>query len=202
MTVHVKNTGRCRELLLPGAQVYLEKSENLKRKTPYSLIAVKKNGRLFNIDSQAPNRVAAEALKTGRVPFLGGKFAVIRPEYPYGKSRLDFYLETEDGRQGLMEVKGVTLEKRNVALFPDAPTERGVKHVEELIAATQKGFAACVLFVVQFRKAAYFMPNSLTHPAFQKVLVAAKKAGVELIAMECQVDPDSLAITTQVPIAL
>ncbi|MFV0399687.1 MAG: DNA/RNA nuclease SfsA [Oscillospiraceae bacterium] len=203
---HVKNTGRCRELLLPGAAVWLEKSENPVRKTLWDLVAVEKQipgGKLLiNMDSQAPNCVVGEALANGQ-PIPGLPFPVrsFRREYTYGASRLDFLLET-DGGQVLLEVKGVTLEEDGAALFPDAPTLRGVKHLEELSAAVGKGLGAAVLFVVQMGGMKQFSPNDRTHPAFGDALREAKAAGVIVSAVGCRVEPDGLWLEDAVPVEL
>ena len=174
-TCHVKNTGRCAELLLPGAPVWLQRfGADAKRKTKFDLIAVQKGALLLNIDSQAPNAAAREFLASGG---LGWIPSVLRPEYTWGDSRFDFYLE-HGGRRCLAEVKGVTLEEDGTALFPDAPTLRGIKHLEGLSRAAAQGFACCVLFVVQFSPAAAFAPNRRTHPAFADALRAARDAGV------------------------
>ena len=183
-TVHVKNTGRCKELLIPGAEVWLSGSENPARKTAYDLIAVKKtNGLLVNIDSQAPNAVAREWLDTQ-------SFDVIRPEYPYGQSRLDFMMERADERF-LMEVKGCTLERGGIGYFPDAPTERGAKHLRELAKAV--GFRPVLMFVIQMDGIADVRGNQETDPAFCKALEGAKKAGVKVLFLPCHVEPDGLS---------
>ena len=194
---HVKNTGRCRELLSPGCTVYLEKSGNPDRKTAYSLVAVDKGGRLINMDSQAPNRAAREWLEAGGL----GDFSLIRPETVYGGSRFDFYLESPAER-GFLEVKGVTLEEDGVVLFPDAPTQRGVKHLEELQASVRAGYSAWVLFVVQVEGVRYFTPNRKTHPAFAQALYSARDAGVRLLAWDCRVTPDSMSLRQPVSIRL
>lgn len=176
---HVKNTGRCKELLLPGAAVYLCESRNPARKTRFDLIAVEKNGALFNIDSQAPNQVAGEWLWDGGLGFFP---SLVRPEQKFGASRLDFYYEAPE-RKGVLEVKGVTLEQDEMLYFPDAPTERGVKHLEELIKCKAAGYEAGVLFVIQTAKAKAFSPNWETHPAFGYALQRAHKAGVRVLAV-------------------
>lgn len=191
---HVKNTGRCRELLVPGAAVYLEKGTNPDRKTAYDLIAVEKNGKLINMDAQAPNKVFAE----WAAQFDPAAIAV-HSEYRFGQSRLDFCLETPQGLH-LVEVKGVTLEEDGTALFPDAPTLRGIKHLEGLSRAAAQGFACCVLFVVQFSPAAAFAPNRRTHPAFADALRAARDAGVRVLAYDCAVTPESMVLRAPVPV--
>ena len=190
-TCHVKNTGRCAELLLPGAPVWLQRfGADAKRKTKFDLIAVQKGALLLNIDSQAPNAAAREFLASGG---LGWIPSVLRPEYTWGDSRFDFYLE-HGGRRCLAEVKGVTLEEDGTALFPDAPTLRGIKHLEGLSRAAAQGFACCVLFVVQFSPAAAFAPNRRTHPAFADALRAARDAGVRVLAYDCAVTPESMVL--------
>lgn len=196
--VHVKNTGRCRELLTEGACVYLEKSENPLRSTEYDLIAVQKGSRIINIDSQAPNKVVGEWLQEGNL-FPGLK--LLRPETTYGNSRFDFYAETESEKL-FIEVKGVTLEENGVVRFPDAPSDRAVKHLEELLAAHKEGYRTCVIFVVQMQEARYFLPNRETHPEFAETLKKAARGGVELYAYDCTVTPDSLRIHRQVPVYL
>ena len=197
-TVHVKNTGRCRELLIPGATVYLERGTNPNRKTGYDLIAVEKNGLLVNMDAQAPNQVFAEwAAQGGFVPDV----LVLRREYTYGESRLDFCLETARGLH-LVEVKGVTLEENGAARFPDAPTERGIKHIRELQRAAEAGLDATLFFVVQMEGMHSVSPNDATHPAFGAALREAAAHGVNVCAWDCIVTPDSLAIRRQIPVIL
>lgn len=187
---HVKNTGRCRELLLPGTKVIVEKSDNSERKTEYDLIAVYKGENLINIDSQAPNKVFGEWVAEGNYfPNL----TFIKPECSYKNSRFDFYLEA-DGRKIFTEVKGVTLESEGVVLFPDAPTERGVKHINELMEAVDEGYDAYVFFVIQMKKCRYFTPNRSTHPEFADALISANKKGVKIRAVTCDVSEDSLEI--------
>ena len=197
-TVHVKNTGRCRELLLPGARVWLEGSENPKRKTAFDLVAVDRGGLLINMDAQAPNRVFAEWANTGA--FRPG-LTLLRPETAWGGSRFDFYWEAGEHR-GFVEVKGVTLERDGLALFPDAPTLRGVKHLEELAAARSAGYEAAVCFVIQMKGPRAFRPNDDTHPQFGAALRAAAAAGVEVLARDCLVTPDSLTLDAPVPVEL
>lgn len=197
-TVHVKNTGRCRELLVPGAAVYLERGTNPARKTAFDLIAVEKGARLINMDAQAPNRVFGEwAAAGGPWPDV----TVVRPEFAYGASRLDFCLETAEGRR-LVEVKGVTLEEGGAARFPDAPTERGVKHVRELQRAAEAGLGATLFFVVQMEDVRSVAPNDAAHPAFGAALREAAAHGVEVLAWDCAVTPDSIAIRRPVPVIL
>ena len=185
-TIHVKNTGRCQELLIEGAEVWLEKSDNPSRKTAYDLIAVRKtNGLLVNIDSQAPNKVVREWLAEQN-------FSRIIPEYTYGRSRIDFYME-KSGKKYLLEVKGGTLEVDGVGYFPDAPTERGVKHLRELARAVGEGYRAAAAFVIQMDGVREVRPNIETHPAFGVALQEARKAGVVLF-LQCHVEPDALSI--------
>ena len=186
-TVHVKNTGRCRELLVPDAEVYLTEPGTPGRKTRYDLIAVRKgNGILFNIDSQAPNRVVREWLDTQG-------FDLVRPEHTYGSSRIDFYMERGKDRY-LMEVKGCTLEVDGIGYFPDAPTERGVKHLRELIRAAEAGYHAVAAFVIQMDGVTEVRPNVRTHPEFGVVLKEAVNAGVRVLPIPCHVEPDELKI--------
>lgn len=195
-TCHVKNTGRCRELLLEGAKVYLEESRNPARKTKYDLIAVEKGERLINMDSQAPNKAAAEYL-----PRLLPGLTCLRPETVFGSSRFDFYAEAA-GEKWFVEVKGVTLEENGIALFPDAPTERGVKHLHELCACIAAGYKAMALFIVQMENVQYFTPNTRTHPAFAQALEEARQKGVRLAAADCAVTPRTLIARQPVPIKL
>lgn len=188
--VHVKNTGRCKELLISGVDVILEESDNPNRKTKYDLIAVRKEGMgWINIDSQAPNKVVYEWLeKQG--------YSYIKPEYKYGNSRIDFYMERENSKY-LMEVKGCTLEIDRIGYFPDAPTERGVKHLRELTLATKKGYKCIIAFVIQMEGITEVRPNISTHPEFGIALKEAKDAGVEIWYMPCRVMPDELFIERQ-----
>ena len=195
---HVKNTGRCRELLIPGAAVYLERCSNPQRKTQYDLIAVEKDGLLVNMDSQAPNKVFREFAATGK---LWPGLKEIRPEYTWGDSRFDFRLEDADGAI-FVEVKGVTLEHDGVARFPDAPTQRGVKHLRGLQRAVEQGYRAAVFFVIQMEGMKYFAPNDETHPAFGEVLREAAATGVEVFAWECAVTPETLEICRPLPVVL
>ena len=196
--VHVKNTGRCKELLLPGATVYLEKSDNEARSTAYDLVAVKKGERMVNMDSQAPNKAVGEWLQKGE---LFPDVKLIKPEMTFGNSRIDFYIETAEDKI-LMEVKGVTLEQDGVVLFPDAPSERAVKHVYELIEAVKEGYQAYIMLVVQMKDVVYFTPNRETHPAFADALLEAKKAGVNIIAYDCQIEVDSMVLRKEIPVKL
>lgn len=197
--VHVKNTGRCRELLVPGATVYLARGDNPDRKTAYDLVAVEKGPLLVNMDSQAPNRVFAQWARAGR--FRPG-LTLLRPETVWGHSRFDFYWESDTGRRGFAEVKGVTLEENGHARFPDAPTLRGVKHLEELTLCRQAGFEATVCFVVQMEGMTDVAPNDATHPAFGEALRRAAAAGVEVLALGCRVTPHSLEPGDPLPVCL
>ena len=194
----MKNTGRCRELLVPGARVYLERAANPERKTKFDLIGVQKGPLLINMDSQAPNRVFGEFASAGR--FMPGVKRV-RPEYTWGDSRFDFLLEDEDGPI-FVEVKGVTLEDEGEARFPDAPTERGIKHLRGLQAAVEQGYRAAVVFVIQMKPVTHFRPNDGTHAAFGQALRAAAAGGVQVYAYDCVVTKDSLEMDQLVPVLL
>lgn len=196
--VHVKNTGRCRELLIPGVTVYVQEFENTSRKTKFDLIAVCKGKELFNIDSQAPNKVFGEWVLKSK---YFGDADVIKAECRYGDSRFDFYIEAQ-GRKIFVEVKGVTLEEDGVLMFPDAPTERGVKHINELCNCMDEGYEAYVFFVVQAEKAKYFTPNRRTHPAFADALKIAKDKGVNILCVNCRVTEDSLEINEFVDVKI
>lgn len=194
---HVKNTGRCRELLPAGAKVWCEESDNAARKTRFDLIAVQKGDRLINMDSQAPNAAAGQWLKNGGL----GEIEDIRAESRYGGSRFDFSF-TKDGKPCFLEVKGVTLENDGICAFPDAPTTRGAKHLRELTALARQGYGAYVLFVIQMSKVSYLHPNDATDPDFAAALREAAKAGVEVLAMDCKVTPDSMTLQDPVEIKL
>ena len=194
---HVKNTGRCRELLTPGAQVWCLDAGNAKRKTRYDLIAVQKGERLINMDSQAPNAAAKEWLLGGRL----GEITDLKPETKWGDSRFDFSFMKE-GRRCFLEVKGVTLETDGVCAFPDAPTVRGAKHLRELTALAQAGYGAYVLFVIQMEDVKYLHPNDVTDPDFGKALRQAAAAGVKVLAVTCKVTPDTMAISGAVEVTL
>ncbi len=185
---HVKNTGRCRELLVPGAAVYLEESQNPNRKTRFDLVGVEKGARLINMDAQAPNKIFQEWVQGGH---FRKNLTLLRPETKFGTSRFDFYWEAGE-RAGFAEVKGVTLERDGDVLFPDAPTQRGVKHLEELVRAREAGYEAAVCFIVQMENVGWFQPNDETHPAFGAALRRAREAGVEVLALDCRVGPDFL----------
>lgn len=193
---HVKNTGRCRELLVPGAEVWLEKGSNPGRKTAWDLIAVQKDAHLINMDAQAPNKVFAEWAAQWEP-----ELTALHSEVTYGQSRLDFCLETPRGLH-YVEVKGVTLEERGHTRFPDAPTERGIKHLQELMRAAAEGHRASAVFVIQMEDVTDFAPNDDTHPAFGAALREAAKAGVQVVAVNCHVTPDSLEILGPVPVIL
>lgn len=195
---HVKNTGRCKELFVPGAAVFLQKSSNPNRKTKFDLIAVIKNGILINVDSQIPNAVAAQWIENGG---LFPDVTYLKREKTYGNSRFDLYVETPE-RKAFIEVKGVTLENEGLACFPDAPTERGVKHVQELCKCINDGYEAYILFVIQMKGVRSFSPNWKTHPAFGEALLAAEKAGVHILAYDCDVTKDSIFMKDVVPVLL
>lgn len=194
---HVKNTGRCRELLPLGAQVWCQRSNNPNRKTKYDLIAVQKGQRLINMDSQAPNLAAGEWLRQGGL----GQIEELKPEYTYGDSRFDFSF-LKDGRRCFLEVKGVTLETDGICAFPDAPTERGVKHLQGLSRLAQEGHGAYVLFVIQMEDVKYLHPNDATDPAFGKALREAAASGVQILAMDCAVTVETMALRQPVPVIL
>lgn len=198
-TVHVKNTGRCKELLVQGTAVYLEVSDNPDRKTKYDLIAVMKNGeKVINMDSQVVNSIVSDWLKKGNI-FTEN--AVIRREVTYGNSRFDIFVE--DGqRKAFVEVKGVTLEENGEVRFPDAPTARGVKHINELMKCIDEGYEAYILFVIQMKGVSYFTPNDLTHKEFGDTLRRASKKGVRIIAVDCIVSSDSIEIDSEVEVRL
>jgi len=197
--VHVKNTGRCRELLKDHTKVYLEKSDSKTRATAYDLVAVDKDGRLVNMDSNAPNKVAGEWLRAGG---LYGDVSLVRPEKTFGNSRFDFYVESLSGKRAFIEVKGVTLEREGAAAVPDAPSERALKHVEELIEARRQGYEAYLLFVVQMKGINFVEPNWDTQPAFGEALKKARRAGVRLLAYDCLVREDGLEMHAPVPVFL
>lgn len=196
-TVHIKNTGRCRELLPAGAAVWCQHSDNPLRKTKYDLIAVEKSGRLINMDSQAPNAAAAEWLCSGGL----GPVENLRPETVHGESRFDFSF-TKDGKPCFLEVKGVTLETDGVCAFPDAPTQRGAKHLRGLAQAVQEGYGAYVLFVIQMADVRYLRPNDDTDPEFGAALREAAAAGVQVLAMDCAVTPDAMTLHSPVSVVL
>lgn len=194
---HVKNTGRCKELLQPGATVWCQQAANPTRKTKYDLIAVQKGQRLINMDSQAPNAAVREWLETGGL----GKIENLKGEVTHGDSRYDFAF-LKDGKQCFLEVKGVTLEQDGVCAFPDAPTQRGAKHLNGLKKAVEEGFSGYVLFVVQMDDVKYLHPNDATDPNFGSALREAAAAGVAVLAMDCTITPDSMTIRNPVPVKL
>lgn len=196
--VHVKNTGRCRELLAEGATVFLEKSQNPERKTAYDLVAVKKGDRLINMDSQAPNKAVFEAFAEG---VIFEDLEEIHSEKAFQSSRFDFF-GIHGGKKFFAEVKGVTLEENGVVRFPDAPTERGVKHLKELENAVKAGFEAYAIFVVQMKDVRYFEPNVKTHPEFAEALMHAEKSGVEILCYDCEVSADGMKLGDKVEIRL
>ena len=196
-TVHVKNTGRCRELLPAGARVWCQKSDNPSRKTKYDLITVQKGDRLINMDSQAPNAAAGEWLRAGGL----GEITDLKAESVHGDSRFDFSF-TKDGKTCFLEVKGVTLEHDGVCAFPDAPTERGAKHLRGLTRLAGEGYGAYVLFVIQMADVNYLHPNDGTDPEFGAALREAARAGVQILARDCAVTEDSMAIENPVPVIL
>ena len=198
--VHVKNTGRCRELLVKGTRVLLEESDNKERKTRYSLVAVYKGDMLVNMDSQIPNSAAFEAVAGGKISEIGTPDYVKR-EVTFSKSRFDLYYE-KDGRKGFVEVKGVTLEREGVVLFPDAPTERGEKHIRELIKAKEEGYEANILFVIQMKGVRYFTPNAETDPDFAHALKDAYNAGVNIMAYDCIVKEDEMIIDEKIEVRI
>lgn len=197
-TVHVKNTGRCRELLIPGTKVFLEKSGNSNRKTAYDLIAVEKGERLINMDSQGTNKAFHQWAKEGH---FRPNLTLLRPEFTYGHSRFDFYWESDVSR-GFVEVKGVTLEENGAVFFPDAPTLRGIKHIESLVSALDEGYEATIFFVIQMSGVSHFSPNDKTHKDFGDALRRAKEKGVKLLAMDCQITPHTMTIHKPIPIIL
>ena len=196
-TVHVKNTGRCKELLPPGAQVWCQRSDNPNRKTKYDLITVKKGERLINMDSQAPNAAAGEWLKNGGL----GEIENLKAETFHGDSRYDFSF-TKNGKKCFLEVKGVTLEEDGVCAFPDAPTERGARHLRGLTEAAKAGYGAYVLFVIQMADVKYLRPHDERDPAFGEALREAAENGVAVLAVDCAVDVDAMDIRLPVPVKL
>lgn len=193
---HVKNTGRCRELLVPEAEIYVQKNNDPKRKTKFSLITVNKNGRLVNMDSQAPNKAVEEWLKGGG---LFSDIVNLKRESKFENSRFDFYFEHKNKRC-FMEVKGVTLENDNVVSFPDAPSERAIKHLKELQTAYSLGYECYVLFVVQMSRVKYFEPNAENHKAFANELKNAKARGINILAYDCDIEPNSMVINKAVKV--
>ena len=195
--VHVKNTGRCKELLVPGCTVYCQRSSNPNRKTAFDLIAVQKGDRLINMDSQAPNRAAGEWLSSGGL----GEISELKAEVKHGDSRYDFSF-LKDGKRCFLEVKGCTLEHDGVCAFPDAPTERGAKHIRGLTAAARAGYGAYILFVIQMSDVKYIRPHDETDPEFGKALREASQNGVQVLAMDCAVTTDTMEIRLPVLVKL
>ncbi|MGI6030433.1 MAG: DNA/RNA nuclease SfsA [Eubacteriales bacterium] len=199
---HVKNTGRCRELLIPGCRVYVQHCPSPQRKTQYDLIAVQKGSRLINMDSAAPNRLFVEALRQGTVPLEAlQNLTCVRQEQTFGESRLDFYVE-QGNRRGYGELKGVTLEEEGIAYFPDAPTQRGVRHIHTLMETARQGLDAYLIFIVQMENILCLRPNDRTHPAFGEAMREAARAGVSIHAFTCTVTPDTLTLAQSIPIEL
>lgn len=195
---HVKNTGRCNELLTEGAGIYVQEFDYSSRKTKYDLIAVYKGDRLVNIDSQAPNKIFHEYLLNGQ---LFQNIKLIKPECKYKNSRFDFYIETDD-KKIFIEVKGVTLEEDGVVMFPDAPTERGIKHLNELADCLDYGYEAYICFIIQLKDVLYFTPNYKTHKEFGETLREVMKKGVNIIAIDCEVTKDSISTRNMVDVIL
>ncbi len=195
---HVKNTGRCRELLIPGVTVWCQHHDDPGRKTEFSLIAVQKGERLVNMDSQVPNKLAYDYVNQGGLGFVP---ELVKAEQTFGSSRFDLYYEV-GARKGFVEVKGVTLEQDGVVSFPDAPTQRGTKHLRELQQAVRQGYESWVLFVVQMSDVLYFTPNIAHDPDFARTLQEAENSGVHIKAVECAVTPETIAITKEIPIKI
>lgn len=204
VVVHVKNTGRGKEVLIEGVPVILQYWDNPKRKTKYDLIAVKKQEQWINIDSQIPNRLAYEGMLDGRIqlPHLQGTIVLLRREVKYGQSKFDFYFETDQGETGFVEVKGMTLENERVGAFPDAPTIRGLKHVNELIQAKKIGYYAAVLFMIQFENVDVATIHRQMQPALADAIKEAQSVGVEVIAYNCQVNQGEIQLLSEVPFDL
>ncbi len=195
---HVKNTGRCKELLVENTEIFVQEFDYSKRRTKYDLISVYKEGRLINMDSQVPNKVFHEWVQKG---YLFDNIKLIKPEYKYNNSRFDFYIEA-DNKKIFVEVKGVTLEENNAVLFPDAPTERGLKHINELSACLDEGYEAYVVFIIQMSDVLYFAPNYRTHKEFGDALTSANKRGVNILALECEVTENSIEAKKYVDVRL
>jgi len=196
---HVKNTGRLKELLLPGATVFLEESDNMTRKTRFDLVGVLRGDEVVNIDSQAPNQAVGEWLKSGG---LFEDVSYVKAEARYGDSRFDYYIESSSGRKAFLEVKGVTLLQDRVARFPDAPTTRGVKHIGELVKCLEDGYEAYILFLLEMKGSKWMEPNDVTHPAFGKALREAAEKGVKVLAYDCLVTPESLEVDKKIEVRL
>lgn len=195
---HVKNTGRCRELLIPGETIFVQEYDNIKRKTRYDLIGVVKGDRFVNIDSQVPNKVFGEWISKGN---LFKDITLLKPEAKFKTSRFDFYVETIKEKI-FIEIKGVTLEENNVVLFPDAPTERGVKHIQELMECVREGYKAYIIFVIQLKDVDYFTPNAVTHKEFAVAIKTAGQRGVNVLAYDCNVGKDFIEIAESVEVRL
>lgn len=195
---HVKNTGRCKELLIPNATVFVQENNNSKRKTKFSLIGVIKEDRMINMDSQVTNKVVHEWILEGN---LFDEVSSIKPEAKYNNSRFDFYIETRS-KKAFIEVKGVTLENQGIVKFPDAPTERGVKHIKELCECLEEGYEAYLIFVIQMKNVLHFEPNTETHKEFAEALEDAKMAGVNILAVDCEVEEDSITIRNYVNVII
>ncbi len=198
--VHVKNTGRCKEILKEGTKVILEQSENKNRKTKYSIIAANKGNMLINIDSQVPNKVVYDGVLEGKIKELSN-IGALRREVVYGNSRFDLYFE-KDRRKGFIEVKGVTLEERGIALFPDAPTERGSKHIYEMIKAVDEGYLGYLFFLIQMNKISYFTPNTERDPKFAAALKTAKEKGVNILAYDSIISENEIKIGKPIKVCL
>lgn len=196
---HVKNTGRCRELLIPGTEVYLQRADQKKRKTGFDVIAVRKGNNLVNIDSQVVNGAVEEWLRKGT---LLKDLSLLKREVTFGKSRFDLYAEYENGKKAFLEVKGVTLEQGGVARFPDAPTERGIRHLTELCECLARGYQAYLIFVIQMKGVHRMEPNWTTHRAFGETLVRAQQAGVHILAYDCLIQPDDIVLDQMIPVVL
>lgn len=202
--VHVKNTGRCKELFIEGVRVFLEPAKNPDRKTKYSLVALFKGDLLINIDSQIPNGVAKESFaQNPYIREMFGDVTFLKPEVTYGKSRFDLYYENDNtGKKGFIEVKGVTLEENGISRFPDAPTTRGVKHINELVASLGEGYESYILFVVQMKQVELFQPNDRTDPDFGDALRNAKEKGVGILCFDSIITPDSIILDQPIPVDL
>ena len=203
INAHVRNTGRCRELLIPGCKVYLEEDLRASRKTQYTLIAVEKSGTMINLDSLAPNKAFREAIMNGHIqlPGFDEPCTLLKAESRFGDSRFDFYMES-DIQKAYIEVKGVTLEEDGIAMFPDAPTERGIKHIYELCRASKDGYLAYLVFVIQMKKIHYLTPNWETHSAFGEALAMAKKSGVTILAYDCYVTPNEMYLDKPIEVKI
>jgi len=199
-TVHVKNTGRCKEILIPGAEVFMQYNPSPNRKTNYSLISVKKGETIINIDSQVPNKVVYDAIISNKIEALHG-LSLLKREVPYKASRFDLYFESHY-KKGFVEVKGVTLEENAIAMFPDAPTERGTRHIYEMIDAVKEGYEGYIFFLIQMKGTNIFKPNYLMDPAFSEALKTASQNNVKVLAYDCVVTVDSIEISSKIPIII